>query len=60
MCVVAVPIWWMTTLWLGWSLVFMSSEQAVVDARTGEPSSTTARVYFAGYSLWSAVDHPDS
>ena len=54
MCVVAVPLWWMTTLWLGWSLVFMSSEHAVVDARTGDPSTTTARVYFAGYSLFTS------
>ena len=53
-CVVAVPLWWMTALWLGWSLVFMSSEQAVVDARTGDPSSTTARVYYAGYSLFTS------
>ena len=54
MCVVAVPIWWMATLWLGWSLVFMSSDHAVVDADTGNPSGTTARAYYAGYSLFTS------
>ncbi len=53
-CVVAVPVFWMTALWLGWSLVFTSSQHAVVDARTGEPAGTTARAYFAGYSLFTS------
>lgn len=53
-CVVAVPLFWMTALWLGWSLVFTSSEHAVIDARTGEPAGTTSRIYYAGYSLFTS------
>lgn len=53
-CVVAVPLCWMAALWLGWSLVFTSTEHAVVDARTGEPAGTTSRVYYAGYSLFTS------
>lgn len=53
-CVAAVPVSWMTAMWAGWSLVFASSEHAVIDARTDEPAGTTARIYFAGYSLFTS------
>lgn len=53
-CVAAVPVFWMTAMWFGWSLVFVSTEPAVIDARTGEPSGVTSRIYFAGYSLFTS------
>ena len=54
MCVVAVPLCWMASMWLGWSLVFASSDGAVVDARTGEPADWASRSYYAGYSLFTS------
>jgi hypothetical protein len=53
-CVVSMPLCWMTGMWLGWSLVFTSADPAVVDARTGDPAGTTARIYYAGYSLFTS------
>jgi len=53
-CVAAVPLCWMTAMWVGWSLVFTSSEAGVIDAQTGDPASTVSRVYFAGYSLFTS------
>lgn len=53
-CVAAVPVCWMAGMWIGWSLIFSSSESAVLDARTGDRASTTSRVYYAGYSLFTS------
>jgi hypothetical protein len=40
---------WIAWTWIGWSLVFMGHEQAVVKGATGEPADVWARIYFAGF-----------
>jgi hypothetical protein len=42
---------WFTLLWLGWSLVFIGGEEAVVGSSSGAPASIWERFYFAGYSV---------
>jgi hypothetical protein len=43
---------WIAMLWIGWSLIFMGSPEAVVRATSGEIASAAERVYFAGYTLF--------
>lgn len=42
---------WLSLAWLGWTLVFLGSPDAVVSATTAQPASVTERAYFAGYSM---------
>ncbi|MCZ2825220.1 MULTISPECIES: ion channel [unclassified Modestobacter] len=42
---------WFTLLWLGWSLVLLGDEEAVVSSSSGAPASVWERFYFAGYSI---------
>lgn len=42
---------WSTLLWLGWSLVFLGGDEAVVGASGGAPASVWERFYFAGYNV---------
>ncbi|MGY1718079.1 ion channel [Blastococcus sp. SYSU DS0552] len=42
---------WFSLLWLGWSLVFLGDEDAVVGASSGAPASVWERFYFAGYNV---------
>ncbi|WP_236830587.1 potassium channel family protein [Blastococcus sp. KM273128] len=42
---------WFALLWLGWSLVFLGDEQAVVGSSSGAAASIWERFYFAGYSV---------
>ncbi|MGY2064551.1 ion channel [Blastococcus sp. SYSU DS0619] len=42
---------WFSLLWLGWSLVFLGDEEAVVGSSSGAPASVWERFYFAGYSV---------
>ncbi|MGY1825772.1 MULTISPECIES: ion channel [unclassified Blastococcus] len=42
---------WFTLLWLGWSLVFLGDEEAVVGSSSGAAASVWERFYFAGYSI---------
>ncbi|MGY1723042.1 hypothetical protein [Blastococcus sp. SYSU DS0533] len=42
---------WFTLLWLGWSLVFLGGQKAVVGSSTGASASVWERFYFAGYSV---------
>lgn len=51
--VVAVLAAWLGLLWAGWSLVFMGSDAAVVEATSGQPAGGWARVYYAGFSTFS-------
>ena len=48
---VAVVVW-ITLLWTGWTLLFLGSEQAVVNAQTKLPATIADRIYFAGYTLF--------
>lgn len=43
---------WLALLWTSWFLIFSGELQSVVRATTGEPASTWARVYYAGYTLF--------
>lgn len=50
--VILVVIIWIVLLWLGWVLIFLTPEQAVVNTSTGEPASFWDRVYFVGFTLF--------
>lgn len=43
---------WVALLWAGCSLVFSSTDQAVVDSTTAAPASIAARVYYAGFVVF--------
>ena len=43
---------WVVLLWAGWTLIFASSDLAVVDSRTSAPASVAARVYYAGFVVF--------
>ncbi len=42
---------WFTLLWIGWSLVFLGGDEAVVGSSSGAPASVWERFYFAGYNV---------
>lgn len=42
---------WFTLLWVGWSLVFLGGDEAVVGSSSGAPASVWERFYFAGYNV---------
>ena len=48
MCVL---VTWVAALFLGWVLVFASSDGAVRAASTGIPGDLVDRIYFAGYTM---------
>jgi hypothetical protein len=43
---------WIILLWAGWALVFSATPTALVDAGTGAPANEWARIYFAGYTIF--------
>jgi hypothetical protein len=43
---------WVVLLWAGWSLVFASADEAVVDATTHSSASIASRVYYAGFVVF--------
>lgn len=43
---------WVVLLWFGWTVVFTSAEAAVLGSTSGEPASTAARVYYAGFVVF--------
>lgn len=43
---------WILLLWAAWTLVFLASPDAVVDSNSGDPANFVARLYFAGFSLF--------
>lgn len=42
---------WGIVLWMGWTLIFLSGERAVVNAQTSLPADAIERTYFVGYTL---------
>lgn len=52
--VVTLPMTWLLLMWTGWSLVFLGSTGAVVDASSGAPADGWSRIYYAGYSLFTS------
>ena len=43
---------WIVLLWGGWTLLFASGENALLDTRNANPLSWTERIYFVGYSIF--------
>ena len=43
---------WVVLLWAGWTLIFASTDAAVVDSTTSAPASVAARVYYAGFVVF--------
>lgn len=43
---------WVGLLWVGWSLVFLSDDNAVLTTDQGVPASGWARVYYVGYTIF--------
>ena len=43
---------WVVLLWTGWTLIFASTDAAVVDSTTSAPASVGARVYYAGFVVF--------
>ena len=52
--VVLMPLAWMLVMWIGWTLVFHGSTDAVLVADTQEPAGFWGRVYFAGFGLFTS------
>ncbi|WP_373055573.1 hypothetical protein [Zunongwangia sp. H14] len=44
---------WILIIWTGYSLIFLSVHDSVVDATTGTPASTVGNIYYVGYTLTS-------
>lgn len=42
---------WILMMWAGWTLIFASDHEAIVDLQTREPVDFVGRIYFAGYSI---------
>ena len=43
---------WVVLLWAGWALIFASTDAAVVDSTTSAPASVAARIYYAGFVVF--------
>jgi hypothetical protein len=43
---------WITTVLIGWSVVFLASDGAVRATATGEAADTAERLYFTGYTVF--------
>jgi len=52
--VLATFIMWGALLWLGWTLIFASAPEAVVESYTGVAADFWARFYFAGGAITTA------
>ena len=48
----ATVLLWVALLWTGWTLVFSSSDGAVVSSDDGSPASVAGRVYYAGFVVF--------
>lgn len=48
----AIVLSWLVLSWLGWFLVFLGVDSAVVSSTTGEPADVLARLYYAGFTLF--------
>jgi len=48
---VSIAVLWLVVTWLGWTLVFSASLNAVVNASNDLPANVWERIYFTGYTL---------
>jgi hypothetical protein len=44
---------WILVIWTGYSLIFLSVQDSVVDAMDSTPASTVGKIYYVGYTLTS-------
>ena len=49
--VVALLLFWVGTLWLGWFCIFSADPNAIVDSHTKQPADEWSRLYFTAYAL---------
>ena len=49
--VLGMAILWYLMTWVGWSLIFNSFENAIINSADKEPTSTLGRIYFSAYTL---------
>jgi hypothetical protein len=50
--IVVMILFWLVGIWFGWALIFLSDPGAVISTRTGEPADLWARIYYAGFSVF--------
>lgn len=50
--VVVLLIFWISMIWLGNTLVYLSSVASVVDSTTNIPVNTLNKIYFVGYNIF--------
>ncbi|MFP9191635.1 potassium channel family protein [Natronosalvus vescus] len=43
---------WIALLWLGWTVLFASSQGALVGTHTGEPADWVGRLYYVAYTMF--------
>lgn len=43
---------WVVLVWAGWALIFASADSAVIDSTTSAPASLAARIYYAGFVVF--------
>jgi hypothetical protein len=48
----ATLVMWVGLIWGGWTLLFASSEEALVSARDGVPVTWAGRIFFVAYSMF--------
>lgn len=44
-------IGWVVLIWAGWSLIFLGTPEAVLDANARQPAGVWDRIYFAGMTI---------
>lgn len=52
LAVITIIVTWLVLLWSGWSLLFLSHTDAVVDATTGAPADAWNRLYYTGVAAF--------
>ena len=51
LCLLTVVSVWVLLLWIGWSLIFLSDPNSVIDSQTGVSTNGAEKAYFVGYCL---------
>ncbi|MDT0651312.1 hypothetical protein [Autumnicola edwardsiae] len=50
---IVLVLFWILMIWGGYSLIFLSDPDSVVDTTTKKPASTIGNIYYVGYTLTS-------
>ena len=48
----AVVAFWIFAIWAGWTMIFCSSPEAIIDSTTRAPADGVTRFYFTGYTIF--------